>query len=350
MYDFNMISKSSYIKIISLVCLLILIFLGASFFSQDHQIPEETETSKEASLESFLEEGITVPKVFEKTTKLVFVGDIMLTRNVAKNIHEHGEDDFRFPFEKIDNYLKDADFTVGNLECPISERGWPTRELYLFRADPESIKGLKYAGFDLLSVANNHSSDYARPAFQDTLNILEENGIFSVGGGLTEEEAYSPQVVEIDDVKVAFLAFSDFVGLTPGKSRSGVATTLSLPKVTKAISQAEDKADLVIVMFHFGEEYEPEPNARQKKLAELSIEAGADLLVGHHPHVIQPVEEYKGKKIAYSLGNFVFDQYFSTSTMTGGVLEVSIKNKDISSVELKRVGLNEFYQPKLINN
>jgi poly-gamma-glutamate synthesis protein (capsule biosynthesis protein) len=169
------------------------------------------------------------------------------------------------------------------------------------------------------------------------------------GGGMTEEEAYSAKILNIEDTKIAFLSFSEF-----GKGdyeaigeKSGIAM-ISEEKLKTSIEVARENADLVVAMFHFGTEYQVEPNNYQEKYARLAVDFGADLVVGTHPHVVQTLEKYKNTYIAYSLGNFVFDQYFSVETMTGGLLDVKISEKKISSVDLRTIKLNKDYQPELI--
>ncbi|KKU15929.1 MAG: Poly-gamma-glutamate synthetase complex A, partial [Candidatus Giovannonibacteria bacterium GW2011_GWB1_45_9b] len=135
-------------------------------------------------------------------------------------------------------------------------------------------------------------------------------------------------------------AFSDFPGL-------GIRADDEVVK--KGVSWAKSAADLIVVSFHFGEEYKKEPSLRQIKLAKIAIDAGADLVIGHHPHVTQPVEKYVDSYIAYSLGNFVFDQNFSEETMTGLLLEVEIRDKKILSVKTREIKLNLNYQPLFID-
>jgi poly-gamma-glutamate synthesis protein (capsule biosynthesis protein) len=205
---------------------------------------------------------------------------------------------------------------------------------FSFRMDPEVVKGLKLAGFDALSVANNHSGDWGRAAFDDTISILNAAGIIPVGDG-SEAKIY-----EAGGLKIALFAFSDFPG--PGERAEDEA-------IKNGISNARNAADFIVVSFHFGEEYQEEPSQRQRRIAELAADSGADLVIGHHPHVSQPLEEYGDSYIAYSLGNFVFDQYFSEETMKGSLLEVGIKDGAIAGARLREVRLNENYQPHFID-
>lgn len=279
---------------------------------------------------------------------VAFVGDIMLDRGVLYKINKVGDGDYSFIFEKIKNELKSYDLVVGNLEGPISDKGFDGGNLYSFRMDPVIIDLLKGLGFKALSVANNHIYDWRKEAMEDTFKRLSENGILYPGGGMNEEEAYSPKYIEIKNTKISILSFSEFGKgeYEAIKNNSGIAV-ISEGKMKESITKAKVNSDLVFVSFHFGEEYKKNHNSYQEKYAKLAIDFGADLVVGHHPHVIQELENYKNTYIAYSLGNFVFDQYFSEDTMMGGLLEVRINNKKIERVLIRKVKLNGNYQPFL---
>ncbi len=278
---------------------------------------------------------------------LFFVGDIILDRGVYQIIQKFGGSDFRFPFLKIADELQKADLLFGNLEGPLSDKGEDLGSIYSFRMPPQGIEGLIFSGFDVLSVANNHVGDWGREALKDTILRLEDGGIRAIGAGFNEAEAYQPKILEAKGLKIAFLAFSDFLSYFEAtKDKAGIAIANS-DKIKLAIEKAKEEADFVLVSFHFGEEYQKIPNSRQEKLAQLAIDSGADLAVGHHPHTVQSLKEYRNKYIAYSLGNFVFDQGFSRETMKGGLLKVKIDtgNKNIESAKLYPVCLNKYFQP-----
>jgi len=284
------------------------------------------------------------------TIKIGFVGDIMLDRGVLYMINKNGGGDYNFIFENIkSDLLQNYDFLVGNLEGPVSDKGYDGQDLYSFRMDPQIIDLLKGLNFKVLSVANNHINNWRKDAMEDTFTRLSDTGILYPGGGMNEDEAYSARILDIKGTKIAFLSFSEFgegdydaVG-----DNSGVAV-ISREKIKSSIDSARENVDVVIVMFHFGTEYQTEQNNYQEKYARLAVDYGADLIVGTHPHVIQGLEKYRNTNIAYSLGNFVFDQYFSEETMTGGLLEVYILDKKIDDVSLKTIKLNKNYQPELI--
>ena len=288
-------------------------------------------------------------KVPPKSVNLFFVGDIMLDRGVEAKIKKYGENDWRFPFLKIAEDLKGADILFGNLEGPISDKGRNVGSIYSFRVDPRAIDGLKYAGFDVLSVANNHLFDYSVTALEDTFLRLKEAGIEYVGGGFDKSEAYAPVIKEVNGFKIAFLAYTNIGMPSWGakENRSGIAW-LTKESLEEGVKEAKKQADIVIVSFHFGDEYKTQSNAEQKDFAYLAIDSGADLVVGHHPHVVQEIEKYGEGYIAYSLGNFIFDQNFSKETMEGLLLKVFIVNKEIKEVTSAKIKINGFFQPELV--
>lgn len=262
---------------------------------------------------------------------LLFAGDVMLSRTVGKKMA--AEDDWKYPFEKIAPTLKAADLAFANLECPISDAGRSKGHLYSFRADPRVMEGLNFAGFDVLSVANNHMYDWGQPALVDTLDRLRSAGIRPVGAGRNDLEAHYPVLVNLHGVRIAFLAYVDVPPkeATAGLDRPGVAW-LAPDRALADIRFARPLADIVIVSLHWGVEYMRKPQRSQVELAHKMIDAGADLIVGGHPHVTQPLEDYKGKYIAYSLGNFIFDQH-DPPTHHGLMLKVTLDGKRISAVE-----------------
>lgn len=281
------------------------------------------------------------------TTSLMFVGDIMMDRGVERSVNKNGSGDYDYLFHRV-SFLTKADIAFANLEGPISDKGVDKHNLYSFRMDPKSTEALVNAGFDMLSVANNHMGDWGREAFVDTLNRLTGASLAYVGAGFNQAEAERVKIIEKNGTKFGFVGFTD-VGpndLAADGDRAGLVLA-SEESVVKIVGAAAKEADVVIASFHFGDEYKSEPSERQKKLAKLAIDSGAKIVVGHHPHVIQPVEYYKDGVIAYSLGNFVFDQYFSIETMTGGVLNVDFFGKDILKVSTSTVSLNNFFVPEL---
>lgn len=286
---------------------------------------------------------------------LAFVGDIMLSRHVGEKIEKTSP---TFPFEKIGGELKEFDIMFGNLECQISDKqGEDWKNCCKFKANPEVIEGLKYAGFDIVSLANNHALDFGPLPLQDTLIYLVNNGIRYVGikkNKLNNNE--NIVIIEKKETKIAYLAYYD----KKGRKYIHNEEWYPHPRIliedffVEDIKRAKQISDVVVVSIHWGEEYSFSHNQRQEEIAHLAVNSGADIIIGHHPHVLQDIEEYNGGVIAYSLGNFVFDQPTSKTPIKQGVrnsmiLIVNIKNNQIRNYEIKKVKINDNYQPQLIN-
>lgn len=289
------------------------------------------------------------PEQKEESLTLLFAGDIMLDRGVEWYIKEHK--DWAWPFRKVASNLWQADLVFANLESVISDKGEKQGSMYSFRADPKTLGGLAFSGIDIVSVANNHSLDYGIEAFLDSIQRLKESGIAPVGGGGDKKEAHAPFLKTIEGTRIALLAYSA-VGSPlwgAGEKSPGIAfmDTSRLPQLKADIEKAREQADVVAVSFHFGEEYQKEPSSAQRLLATSAVDYGADLVVGHHPHVVGPLVKYKKGWIAYSLGNFVFDQGFSPETMEGMLLQVQIKEKDITSVMPLSIEISKESQPAI---
>lgn len=320
---------------------------GQLSFSLGNQEQEAKQVAAIIALKQFDESEREIPQTTKKIT-LGFVGDIMLDRGIKANVEKYGHGDYNYTFEKVKSYLNGFDALFGNLEGPISDKGNKQGSIYSFRMKPESAKALGEAGFDILSVANNHIGDWGREAMKDTFVNLAQSGIVPVGGGADESKAYEPKTIEASGIKIGYIAMSQFGRgyLEAGKDTIGIAI-ISDEKLKTVIEKAKSQNDIAIVSFHFGDEYKKEPNSYQKNIARKAIDYGADLVVGHHPHVIEPIEKYKDGWIAYSLGNFVFDQHFSKDTMEGIVLKADIENKKIAEVSSDKIIINTYYQPGL---
>ena len=284
---------------------------------------------------------------------LFFVGDIMLGRGVEYMINKEGKGDFRFPFLEIADELKKSDILFANLEGPISNKGIKVGSIYSFRFNPKAIEGLIYADFNILSLANNHMLDYQRIALEDTMNLLKENNIDYIGAGFNKKEAFSLKIKEIKDTEIGFLAYTNLgsENWKAGEKNSGMAwiNEDDIGKVTEDIKKAKEKVDVLVISLHAGEEYKKNPTPFQISFAESCIENGADLVIGHHPHIIQEIKRYEDGWISYSLGNFIFDQGFSEETMKSIILKVTIEDKKIKTVSFENIKINEYFQPELVN-
>jgi poly-gamma-glutamate synthesis protein (capsule biosynthesis protein) len=283
-----------------------------------------------------------------ETVKLLFVGDIMPSRWVGKAMQERGYD---FPFEKIRPLLASSDVVFGNLESPVREGRTVGAGEMRFRADPEFVPALARAGFDVVSLANNHIGDEGEVGIASTTRYLSENGIQWVGVG-TSSEAYAPTIIEQHGFRIAFIAGNDPSVVHPSycasPSRRGSAC-FDEARIAESIRMARTQADFIVFTMHAGTEYATSSSISQKRIARLAIDSGADIVIGHHPHVIQEREHYNGKWIYYSLGNFIFDQEWSRNTKLGLALGVEISRSDASIHRLTHtiVRVDEFAQPRL---
>jgi poly-gamma-glutamate capsule biosynthesis protein CapA/YwtB (metallophosphatase superfamily) len=247
------------------------------------------------------------------TVSIDAMGDYMLARGVAAKVQKSGPE---WPFARVNERLRTSDVRFGNLELSLTDRGVQTRKDYTFRAPPSAAQSLSWAAINVVDVANNHVLDYGAPGLLDTLGTLDRIGILHAGAGADPETAHTPVITEVNGLRIAWLAYvnvpddgvTGFVArsLEAGPGRPGVAWGTP-DAIGRDVTAARQRADLVVVALHAGFEYIDTPNSIQKDLAHAAIDAGAALVLGAHPHVLQGIEYYRGGVIAYSLGNFVFD-------------------------------------------
>lgn len=234
------------------------------------------------------------------------VGDMSFDSSVGSLVSRRGPN---APFAAVRGALTGADVTVGNLECALSRRGSPVPgKAFTFRGSPVAARGLSWAGFDFIAQGNNHARDWGSTALKDTFRNLDTAGIAHAGAGVNRAAAFKPAIIERNGATIAYLSFSQIgpSNFAATGSNPGTAYTMNLGQVKSAVASAHKQADYVIVSFHWGVEKSTKPNSTQVRFGRGAIDSGADLVLSHHPHVIQGVEYYKGKLIAYSLGNFVF--------------------------------------------
>uniref|UniRef100_UPI00403F4200 CapA family protein n=1 Tax=unclassified Paenibacillus TaxID=185978 RepID=UPI00403F4200 len=268
------------------------------------------------------ESGTSQPSNSAKDVTINFVGDIQFSGKVAELLDKNGYD---YPFAKLGRLFKDDDLTIGNLETPITLGGTGAADkTYVYKSSPKALAAMASAGFDAVNLANNHILDQGVEGLVDTLTYLKEYGIAHTGAGMNRDEAYAPAYLERKGMKIALLGFSRVVPETSWKAegnRAGVAEAYDSTGAVKAIQEARKKADLVIVVAHWGEERVSTPNSDQTRLAHEFVDAGADLVIGGHPHVLQGLEYYKGKWIAYSTGNFIFSRSTTEETWKTAVFQ-----------------------------
>ncbi len=290
----------------------------------------------------------SVPSPTLTPVTLAFTGDVMIGRTVNSHMLSTASGD-PYPFTYTAEFLRGFDLTIGNLECVISNLGQPVPKSYNFRGDARAYDRLLNAGFDLVSVANNHSGDYGKAAFVDELLTLPRRGIKPIGGGQNKQQAHTPVFKTVRGTTIAFLAYDEInpysfaaTDTTPGHAWLN-ATDLRLD-----VTRARASADFVIAFVHWGIEYFMGLTAEQRSLAQVAIDAGADLVVGAHPHVIEPYEYYKGKPIIYSLGNFVFDNMYPEVVRRGSILKLTIQRQRLLAWKLVPTRIGDWGEPALL--
>jgi gamma-polyglutamate biosynthesis protein CapA len=258
------------------------------------------------------EESGSVAEPFFATTTLLMVGDVMLGRNVENLMLEHG---MEYPFAQIGDFLNTADAVVANLEGPVitNHKKTPSGS-FSFNFLPDIVPVLKKYNVELVTLANNHTFDYGAQGFDETADYLDNAGVEAFGHPTKVTEALYKN---IGSTTFAFLGFN-------------AIRALDIAQATSAIAIARTHADFVIVNVHWGEEYSPSSNSFQRKTGRAFIDSGADTVVGHHPHVVQEIEMYKDRPIFYSLGNFIFDQYFSKEVQEGLAVQLEVGKTELT--------------------
>ena len=278
---------------------------------------------------------------------LVFAGDTALHGPAGEQIRQ-GQD----PLHAFAPLFNRADVRLLNLECVVSDQGQAKPKFYRFRAHPRVIATLK-RHVDGVMLANNHSGDYGRDAFVQMLGLLHAGGLAFAGGGLNLEQAHRPWLVERHGIRIAILNYNEFMprSYEADADRPGIAWSEDL-QVVDDILHAKQRlhADVVLPVMHWGWENEPVANARQQRLARLMVDAGADVVIGAHPHVTQNVEIYKGKPIVYSVGNFVMRETDNAAQRRGWVLRLRIAADGVQALDTHALHINGAGIPKRLEN
>jgi poly-gamma-glutamate synthesis protein (capsule biosynthesis protein) len=277
---------------------------------------------------------------------LAAAGDVTFGDGVLTAIQAYG---VRYPWRSVARVLRRADLAVVNLEGAVSKRGapWPGKE-FTFRGPPAALRAAAFfAGIDAVSLANNHSLDYGRTAFLDTIRHARRFGIAPAGGGGNLRRARRPAIRMRGNLRVAFLGFSDVrpFGFDAGTRTPG-ATPAFPEYVRRDVRAARRRADVVVAYFHWGIERATRPNARQRSLARTALGAGAHVVLGAHPHVLQPIRRMRTRLVAWSLGNFVFAAH-SPGTERTGILRMKLGADGVLAHGFRRARIHGV-QPRLI--
>lgn len=283
-------------------------------------------------------------------SSVLAVGDIMLTGSSKKFLQTKGYG-HAFRDKGLSKLIMSADVAFANLEYPVTSKGSRYEDKsYTFRGDPESLSAIKGAGFDVLSLANNHIMDYGEKGLRDTLRQCRRIGLACAGAGMDLPSASMPAVIKRKGVTYGLLAYSMTFPeeFWAGSGRPGSAHP-DWAQVEQDISDARPKVDILMVSFHWGEELKSDPKKYQVDFARHAISSGADMVLGHHPHIPQGIEIFKGRPIFYSLGNYAFGAMSENAGMSFVALTIF---RDHLPVEVKLYPVNVLnrevvFQPKL---
>jgi len=338
------------------ILLSIIFILGSLFLIKT--IPNFISTqnaSREVVLENHKESNVSEPELPKITIESIFseqahdlknldkakiirllaTGDVIPARDVNWKMTKLA--DFDYPFEKTANFLKKADMTLINLEAPLIKNCPIFRSGFTFCGNQRFINGLNLAGVDVVSIANNHIGNFGQDGIEQTKRILTKNGVEYTGFGKLV-------VLEIKGVKFGFLAYN------------GIGRKIDREALKAEIAESKKKVDVLIPSIHWGKEYELTPKAdgdiapdNPVEISHLMIDAGADLIIGNHPHTVQGVEIYSGKLITYAHGNFIFDQTWSQETQEGVVGEYTFYGTQLIDVQFHPILIDVSYQPQLLS-
>jgi poly-gamma-glutamate synthesis protein (capsule biosynthesis protein) len=284
-----------------------------------------------------------------------FVGDTIFSGRVKDQLVARGYD---YPYKELLADLQ-GDLTIANLESPVTTKGVAQIPAYAYQSTPDALPAFQKAGFDLVTLANEHVMDYGAEGLLDSFTNLNLNGVAHVGAGQNAKDAYAPTILTRNGVKVAFLGVSAIIPRDSSRALDatnaapngtpGIADLADITRVTTAIQDAKKQADLVVVLPHWGIEHDVKVTAEQTALAHQMIDAGADLIVGNHPHVMQALEKYKGKWIAYSLGNFLYTTNATDQeSWRSSILKVTCKKKGVCALRVVPFR-NDFFVPRAVD-
>jgi len=301
---------------------------------------------------------IVEEEIGEEEIRLSFVGDIMTSRTVLKKINWFG---VKTPFKYLKEHLSNSDISFGNFEGTISDKeGIQWKKCCEFKSPSKIVNGLVWSGIDIISITNNHMMDYGPEVYQDTIDNLENFGIRTIGANYNSGYSNSQdfKIIEVKGKKIGFLGYYDN---EYNKWYIHDAKWFPQPLVYKEeffledIENAKEQVDILVVSIHWGEEYEVFHNDRQEDIGHLAIDNGANIVIGHHSHVVQEIEEYHKGIIAYSLGNFVSDQPTSLTpegnkdkTKESIVLDVYVDKENNLNYKINEIKIVNRCQPRLI--
>jgi len=277
------------------------------------------------------------------------VGDLMLGSWIVDYVDHYGGS---HPFDSTCAVIRSADVAIGNLEAPLTKTGaMAANKTYTFKVPPHFASAIKESGIDVVTLANNHMIDFGCEGLMNTIAALDSAGVQHCGAGENLRQASAPATLQVAGLKVAFVGFTlTFPKEFWATSHSCGTCFAEESLLTRVLQECERSADLTVVSLHWGEEKKTTPKEYQPLLAHQIIDLGADLVLGHHPHVLQGLEIYKNRLIAYSLGNYVFGSY-SQDARTSMVLQVTMDKTGLVKAQVSPIFVYNYkvqFQPKLL--
>jgi poly-gamma-glutamate capsule biosynthesis protein CapA/YwtB (metallophosphatase superfamily) len=290
----------------------------ADMVATSEESPQPTPTPSIAASPTRTPEPSPSPSPSPSRGRLVVhgIGDVSLDPNYIPNFRIHG---YRYAWTGLRGMFRKDDLTVVNLECAVSNLGFPVSKDFNFRCDPKALPVARKFGVEVANLANNHGGDFGKDALLDSRKNLGDAGILPVGVGRNDRVAIKPAVLKIDGWTVAVLGFGGVVpqpGWIAGPDHPGMADGNDIKKMVAAIKAADKIADLVFVTIHWGKELDTEPRQDDVERAHAMIRAGADGIFGHHSHRLNPLSHYRGRPIAWGLGNFVWPNHSAAGNIT----------------------------------
>ena len=278
-----------------------------------------------------------VIRFFKREVVISIAGDVLLDRGVASAIEKNGA---FYPYTGITMLFRDDDITIANLECPLTNAtgGAMKQTQFVFKASPDNAGVLKTAGFDVLTLANNHTMDYLSAGLSETMTVLDNAGLFHAGAG-NNATSVKPCFVDKNGVRIGILSYSSLPpeGFMFDENDATIAYARAdfSDDMCREISETAAQCDFLLVVFHWGTEYRHDVNDMQIELAHAAVDSGAAAVIGAHPHVLQGKEFYNGAPIYYSVGNFVFDKQIPEGTDEALIIQLTVgKNGIVDVTEL----------------
>lgn len=277
--------------------------------------------------------------LFSQSIKILAAGDVNLGHWVTPIVKKHG---YNYPFKNLPDSLLKSDLFFVNLEAPFTKNGLAADKKFTFKSPPELVQVLNTANINMVSLANNHIMDFGKSGLLSTMEILSSKNIKYAGAGLNKNQAQRVSKINLNNQKIAFMSFSMTLPKRFWATDTSAGTAYPFLKMmTDSITFYKQSGYLPVISFHWGKELAELPEEYQVNYAHWAVNAGAALIFGHHPHVLQGVERYKNALIFYSLGNFIFASY-SEKTPYSMIVNLHVSDGEIKNAEIIPIIVNNY--------